>query len=142
MACNAISPGRYAGPRPTPGSSPRPVPLRRRGASSPRAELRKETRYVPWSVAAMLRFVVELRRIALGETCTARFIAHQRRLRVRRQPGVVYAADACPELFNARRPPRLKTGDGVNGLFGSKAGVGLRPEQQPGRKSELPTERF
>jgi hypothetical protein len=111
---NAISPGRYAG----------------------------QTQYVPWSVAAMLRFVVELRRIALGETYTARFIAHQRRLRVRRQPGVVYAADACPELFNARRPPRLKTGDGVNGLFGSKAGVGLRPEQQPGRKSEPPTERF
>jgi hypothetical protein len=111
---NAISPGRHAG----------------------------QTRYVPWSVAAMLRFVVELRRIALGETYETRFIAHQRRLRVRRQPGVLYAIDACPELFNARRPPRLKTGGGVKGLFGSKASLGLRPEQQPQRKSEPPTERF
>jgi hypothetical protein len=105
----------------------------------------RRTQYVPWSVAAMLRFVVELRKIALGETYGARFLAHQPRLRFRRKPGVQYAVDAFPEMFNPSEPPRYRGmgADGGDRLFTGpafagpgSAGAGLRPEQ----KSEIPAE--
>ena len=58
----------------------------------------QRAQFVPWSVAALLRCLVLLRRADLGEAYEAHFLAHQRRLRVRRKPGVQYAADDLPDL--------------------------------------------
>jgi hypothetical protein len=74
---------------------PRPPDVIERGIyhaiSSERSGERAQ--FVPWAVAGLLRCLVVMRRLDLGDAYQAHFLAHQSRLRFRRKPGVCYALD-------------------------------------------------